>query len=279
MMKNYCLLLLLITTLFSCTDDTTQQNTVNANLLQRVDFFPGLAIETRWNFNADGLLIETTKADGTILQNFTYDANDRLTSSTLFNNDGTTETHTFTYDNNGFVTSVDGQTVTFDANLDAYYVGNLSASYRLTQINSEKLLTYAKSVYIDFDDNGDPYEQIWDEVTATYENNNLLSFSYNESCHSSTFDNNANPLKNATLAIRRAFSFIQNNRWLNELYCSSNNPTTHDYCPEDPESEVFNYTYNSNNLPLIQTKDNYYLGVFENTVTAAKYYYQGDVLP
>ena len=39
------------------------------------------------------------------------------------------------------------------------------------------------------------------------------------------------------------------------------------------------YTYNSNNLPLIQTKDNYYLGVFENTVTAAKYYYQGDVLP
>ena len=69
MMKNYCLLLLLITTLFSCTDDTTQQNTVNANLLQRVDFFPGLAIETSWNFNADGLLIETTKADGTILQN------------------------------------------------------------------------------------------------------------------------------------------------------------------------------------------------------------------
>ena len=49
--------------------------------------------------------------------------------------------------------------------------------------------------------------------------------------------------------------------------------------PFDPESEVYQYTYNSNNLPITQTRDNYYNGVYENTISSVKYYYQGDVIP
>lgn len=278
-MKNCCYIFIAFFTLLSCSNDTTDQTTIDPNLLQRIDFYPGLAFERRWVFNTDGLLKEITKSDGTLVQDFTYDNNNRLINSTVFNDNGFNQTYTFTYDNSNFVNSVNGETVNYNAGLDSYYVGNLSQNYRLTKINSEKLLVYGKTSYQDFDDDGNPFETIWDEITVAFSNNNLMSYHPNDSCNYFTYDSQTNPIRNAILPICRAFSFIENSRWVDGLYFSPNNPLSHDYCSEDPESEVYNYTYNTNNLPLIQTRDNYYLGVYENTITSAKYYYQGDVIP
>lgn len=279
-MKKLCFFLFSVFAILSCSNDTTDQNPDNTNLLQRVDFHPGLTIERRWNFNTDGLLSSITKADGTVVQSFTYDANNRLISSTIFNEVGANQTYTFTYNNNDFVTSVNGQALTYDLGLDGYYIGDLSQNYRLTQINSEKLIVYGKTAYSDFDENGNPYEVIWDEIFVNYTpNNNLVSFSPNDSCNTMTYDNATNPLRSATLAICRAFSFVENSPWINGHYNSVNNPLSHNYCSEDPESEVFNYTYNTDQLPVTMTRDNYYLGVYENTTTFAKFYYQGDILP
>lgn len=278
-MKNCCYIFIAFFMLLSCSNDTSDQANIDTNLLQRIDFYPGLSIERRWVFNTDGLLKEITKSDGTLVQDFTYDNNNRLINSTVFNDNGFNQTYTFTYDNSNFVNSVNGETVNYNAGLDSYYVGNLSQNYRLTKINSEKLLVYGKTSYQDFDDDGNPFETIWDEITVTYSNNNLMSYHPNDSCNYFTYDSQTNPIRNAILPICRAFSFIENSRWVDGLYFSPNNPLSHDYCSEDPESEVYNYTYNTNNLPLIQTRDNYYLGVYENTITSAKYYYQGDVIP
>jgi hypothetical protein len=278
-MKNFCLFFIAVFTLLSCSNDTTDQTTIDTNLLQRIDFFPGLTFERRWVFNTDGLLKEITKSDGTIVQDFIYDNNNRLINSTVFNDNGFNQTYTFTYDNNNFVNSVNGETVNYNVGLDSYYVGNLSQNYKLTKINSDKLLVYGKTSYQDFDENGNPFEIIWNEITVNYTNNNLMSYWPNDSCNFFTYDSQTNPLRNAILPICRAFSFIENSRWVDGLYFSPNNPLSHDYCSEDPESEVYNYTYNTDNLPLIQTRDNYYQGVYENTITSAKYYYQGDVIP
>ncbi len=278
-MKNFFLFFIAVFTLLSCSNDTTDQTTIDTNLLQRIDFFPGLTFERRWVFNTDGLLKEITKSDGTIVQDFIYDNNNRLINSTVFNDNGFNQTYTFTYDNNNFVNSVNGETVNYNVGLDSYYVGNLSQNYRLTKINSDKLLVYGKTSYQDFDENGNPFETIWNEITVNYTNNNLMSYWPNDSCNFFTYDSQTNPLRNAILPICRAFSFIENSRWVDGLYFSPNNPLSHDYCSEDPESEVYNYTYNTDNLPLIQTRDNYYQGVYENTITSAKYYYQGDVIP
>lgn len=278
-MKNFCLFFIAVFTLLSCSNDTTDQTTIDPNLLQRIDFFPGLTFERRWVFNTDGLLKEITKSDGTIVQDFIYDNNNRLINSTVFNDNGFNQTYTFTYDNNNFVNSVNGETVNYNVGLDSYYVGNLSQNYRLTKINSDKLLVYGKTSYQDFDENGNPFEIIWNEITVNYTNNNLMSYWPNDSCNFFTYDSQTNPLRNAILPICRAFSFIENSRWVDGLYFSPNNPLSHEYCSEDPESEVYNYTYNTDNLPLIQTRDNYYQGVYENTITSAKYYYQGDVIP
>ena len=56
-MKNIFSILFIAITLFSCSDDNTS-STVNPNLLQRVDFYPGTTFEERWLFNADGLLYQ-----------------------------------------------------------------------------------------------------------------------------------------------------------------------------------------------------------------------------
>lgn len=278
-MKKLYFLLISICLLTSCSDDSST-NDPNPNFLQRVDFYPNLTFERRWLFNTNGLLNKITKADGTIVQNFTYDSNNRLISSTLFNDNGINETHTFTYDNNDFVTSVDGVVVNYDSTINAYYTGDLNQGYRLTKINNEKLLVEGKTAYTDYDVDVGYYEVILDNIFVNYSNNNnVLYISPNESCSSFTYDSNSNPLRNATLAICKAFSYIENSRWVNGQNNSTNNPLTQNYCSEDPESEVYHYSYNSNNLPITQTRDDYYNGVYENTISSAKYYYQGEVIP
>jgi len=275
-MKNIFFLFIITISLFSCSNDENS-SALNPNLLQRVDFYPNSSNEKRWLFNSDGLLYQITKADGTIVQDFTYNSNNLLISSTEYNNSGNI-THAFTYNNNGFVTSVDGETVNYDAGINAFYTGVLNDYYRLTKINSDKLLVEGKTVFIDIDETG-TNQVLLDEMSVSYSDNNILSYFPGESCVYYTYDSYSNPLRNATLSICRAYSFIANSRWVDGQFNSIKNPITQEYCTEDPESEVYHYDYNVNNLPIEQTHDYYYLGTLENTIVSAKYYYQGDVLP
>jgi hypothetical protein len=275
-MKKFYLLLIIVCTLYSCTNDSSSEIQSDSNLLQRIDFYPGMAAEARWLFNADGLLYKITKADGTVIQEFTYDSQNRLVQSDQYY--WIEEHHTFTYDSNDLVATVDGAVVHYDSGLDAYYTGILNDNYRLTKINSDKLLLDGRTVRVDNDETGITQTE-WEEMLVYYSNNNVMGYTPGDSCVSFTYDSKTNPLRSATLAISRAFSFVPNSRWVNGLVNSANNPLSQRYCSEDPESEVFHYTYNSNNLPKEQTLDSYYFGTLERTMVSAKYYYQGDVLP
>jgi hypothetical protein len=48
---------------------------------------------------------------------------------------------------------------------------------------------------------------------------------------------------------------------------------------EDPESAIFQYEYNSNDLPVKRTYYSYYFKTLEGSRVDALYYYQGDVIP
>ncbi|QBZ96694.1 hypothetical protein [Flavobacterium sangjuense] len=277
-MKKFYFLISFVIISISCSSDSSEV-TVNPNLLQRVDFYPGTSMETRWFFNSDGLLYEITKADGTIVQTFTYDSDNRLAGYTVFNADATSSTHTFSYDSDDSVISIDGESLNYDSSLNAYIFGDLTNYYTSITINIDKLLTYTKTVWVDYDWDGTPVEIINSELGIQYSDNNMVSYFPNESCNYFTYDNKTNPLRNATLAICKAFSFSTTMPWPDNNCISANNVLTHDYCSEDPESEVFHYTFNANDLPLTQTRDNYYLGTYENTTTSINYYYQGDALP
>ncbi|HRG17877.1 MAG TPA: hypothetical protein PLP39_02195 [Flavobacterium lutivivi] len=274
----YCLFFLVIIVSSCSSDSSSTTDEPNPNLLQRVDFYSGTSFETRWIFNTDGLLSQINKADGTIVQDFIYDDQNRLTSSTKYNSPSPNQVYTFTYDANGFVATVNGVTVNYDSTLDAYYTGILNQNYRLTKINNEKLITNAKTVFVEIED-GETIETEWYLINVNYLNNNITSYFPDESCNYLTHDEKINPLRNATLAICRAFSFIENSPWINGYYNSANNVLSHSHCLEDPESYQFHYTYNVNNMPITQTRDDYYLGEYESTISSANYYYQGDTLP
>lgn len=276
-MKKFYFLFNFILICISCSTDSSSI-AVNPNLLQRVDYYPGTVSEKRWIFNGDGLLKEITKADGTVVQSFTYNSHNLLTSSTVFNS-GLTENHTFTYDNNDFVNTVDGQTLNYDTTIGAYYLGDLNQAYQTFKINSDKLIANYESIYIDSDDNGNPIPTLSSGYQVVYLNNNVISSYPYDSCSAITHDGNTNPLRNATLSICRAFSFVPYFYWANSQYNSANNVLSSRYCTEDPESDVYHYTYNANNLPQQQTNDSYYFSTLETTSVSAKYYYQGDVLP
>lgn len=276
-MKKFYFLICFVVVCISCSSDSSSDS-LNPNLLQRVDFFPGTVYETRLLFNTDGLLYQISQADGTIIKSFTYDNQNRLASVTLYNSDPVT-TNTFEYDSNGFVSSINGQPLPYNQTTQSYILGDVNTFYTENKINSDKLLTYTKNVWIDVDEDGNPLEILNSELGIVYSNNNMVSYFPNESCNYFTFDNKINPLRNATIAISIAFSAYTSAPWVDINSISANNIITHSYCTEDPESYVFHYTYNSNNLPITQTRDDYYLGVYESTITSINYYYQGDVLP
>jgi hypothetical protein len=278
-MKKFYLLVLSLFALYSCTSDSISPAEPNPNLLQRVDFNPGTAYEKRWIFNTDGLLYEIIKADGTLIQSYAYDNHNRLAASTLFNADGTSSTITFTYDGNDDVTSINGEALNYNSSLNAYIFGDLTDQYTSITLNNDKLLTYTKSVWIDYDWDGTPIETVNSELGIQYSNNNMTAYSRNESCNYFTYDTTTNPLRNATIAICRAFSFSTTYPWPDSNCISANNVTGRSYCSEDPESNLYHYTFNANNLPVVQTSDSYYHGTYESTTTLIKYYYQGDVLP
>lgn len=281
-MKKFYILLAFTGLLLSCSnsDENASPNQPNPNLLQRVDFYPGTSVEKRWLFNTDGLLEKITKADGTVLQHYSYDSQDRLIMLETFYSDGSpAETINYTYDANGIVTSANGMALTYDATTSTYTYGNTNTYYSSFTVNSEKLLTHSKSAYMDDDGSGNLMEVVTHEMGIGYTNNNMISYWKDDTCHSFTFDSKTNPLRNATLSICKTLSSFSYDPWVDVNCVSVNNIASREYCPEDPESEMFHYTYNSNNLPVIQTRDDYYLGTYEDTSTTIKYYYQGDTLP
>jgi hypothetical protein len=281
-MKKLLTLLLIIFSFLSCTNnDNETDSEVNPNLLQKVIFNQNTPSEKHWNFNENGLLSEITKEDGTLLQNFVYDTNERLSNSTIYNTNGTIENFSFTYNVNGSISSLNNVPLNFDTTLNAYYFGDLNANYSVFKLNTEGLLTYGKSVYLEDVGNGTSYPNILSEVYVNYADDNLKGYSFhNGSFNSFGHDSKRNPLRNATIAVFKAFAITQyNENWLNTFAISNNNVTKKNYPFEDFIREEYDYTFNSNDLPITATLNFYSQNTLDFSTLKTLYYYQGDVIP
>ena len=124
-MKKIFTLFVLTTTLFSCSSDDSS-STVNPNLLQRVDFYPGTTSEKRWNFNAEGLLTSITNSDNEILELFVYDTNNNVIQNTKYSSGSPTENYLITYDSNNKITNINGKNYNYSGSENRYYytIGN-----------------------------------------------------------------------------------------------------------------------------------------------------------
>lgn len=273
-MKKFCLLLSFVVISISCSSDSSEV-TLDPNLLQRVDFYPGTSFEKRWIFNPEGLLTDITKADGTLIEKFTYDTHNNVVQNVKYINGVPGGSDNITYDSGNFITQINTVVYNYSFTENKYFYTIGFNDYSCS-LNSEFLVTESHLVY---DDTVDVYNT---DSYCGYTLGNMNSYSnYSWSGDIYThyeFDNRINPLKNALLPILRYKSLIDTEFFFDSL-SSVNNITSQAYYSSDPESHTYDYIYNSLNLPQTQTRNDYYLGTYENSLISAKYYYQGDALP
>ncbi|MCA0348751.1 MAG: hypothetical protein R2805_12035 [Flavobacterium sp.] len=278
-MKNIISLFVIIIVLVSCNnDDSTNSTVINPNLLQRVDFFSGTSYEKRWCFNSNGFLEEIKDANGILLEKFVYNSNNQVIQNLIYENGIVTQTLNISYSSNNIISEINGNPFNYNSTENKYYDSDgLFYNYNCN-LNSEFLMKSSSAI------NDDPdyyYEYTYNTI---YIENNMFSFSsydtntFQEIFTFYEFDNNVNPLKQALMPVFKVKS-ITNPKFYYDSLSSANNIISQGYLDVDPEYHTYDYTFNSNNLPVNQTRNDYYLDVFENSIESKHYYYQGDIIP
>lgn len=276
-MKNVFSLFILIIVFGSCTNESSNSSQINPNLLQRVDFYSGTTFEKRWYFNSNGFLEEIKDANGLLLEKFVYNSNNQVIQNIIYENGIVFQTFNISYSSANVVSQINGVTYNYNATENNYFSDGAFYSYNCS-LNSEFLMTNASSLF------NDPENYFENTFYANYEGNNMFSFSHFNSDTGQeiftfySFDSNINPLKYALMPIFK-FKNLRNLEFFYDSLSSTNNIISQGYFNIDPEHHTYDYTYNSINLPVIQTRNDYYLEVFENSVVSKHYYYQGDLIP
>ena len=119
-MKKNIFLFVLTITLFSCSSDDSSSS-VNPNLLQRVDFYPGQPQENRWNFNSAGLLTSITDANSDLIETFVYDSNNNVVQDIKYSAGSPTENYLITYDSSNKITNINSRSYNYSASDNRYY--------------------------------------------------------------------------------------------------------------------------------------------------------------
>ena len=278
-MKNIFCLFVIIIAFSSCNnDDSSNLTQANPNLLQRVDFYSGTSFEKRWYFNSDGFLAEIKDANGMLLEKFVYNSNNQVIQNIIYENGTVSQTLNISYSSANVVSQINGTTYNFSTTETKYYNSDgIFYNYNCF-LNSEFLLTESS---ITNDDPDNYYEFLY---YSNYQGNNMFTYSSHDTNSFQDiftfydFGTSINPLKQALLPVFKVKS-ITDPRFYYDSLSSTNNIISQGYLNIDPEYHTYEYTFNSNNLPIVQTRNDYYLDVFENSLESKHYYYQGELIP
>ncbi|MGC4040364.1 MAG: hypothetical protein QM710_06155 [Flavobacterium sp.] len=132
-MKKLLMLFVLAATLISCSNNDDNTNT--EKVLQKVIFYKNSANEKHWNFS-DGLLRNITLADGTIVEEFVYDNQNRVVSDIKYANGIDGESTSVTYNADNTIKSIDGLPYTYNAATRTYaysYVSNFTINCKVNE--------------------------------------------------------------------------------------------------------------------------------------------------
>ena len=263
----------------------------NAQLLQKIIFAPGTTDEIHYNFYENGLLKEKRKANGTLIQDFAYDANNNMILTHIAFPVSMTATYTFTYDANNHISNINSDNVGWPVNGVAIHFDTASSTYTndpditdsdtlysYWKVNSELLLVQEWSNYLD------EIQYTKYGISANYHNGNT-SFNYDSDMVMNFWEhtNVSNPLRNASLPASRAMSllFFGNGygKMLDTSYVSANVEVNWDGHPDGPDAMEYTYELNANELPYKKHFKYYYVNSLESEGLSCVYYYQGDVIP
>ena len=116
-MNKLIILFVLATTLLSCSSDDS--NTNPDLVLQKVVFYDNSPNEKHWIIN-NNLLTTITLADGTVVEEFIYDTQNRVIKDTKYTNGAISETNTITYTADNTIQSINGLPYAFNATTRTY---------------------------------------------------------------------------------------------------------------------------------------------------------------
>ncbi|MEO5775888.1 MAG: hypothetical protein ABIQ27_03225 [Flavobacterium sp.] len=248
-MKKIIFLFALAATLFSCTDN--DDTIVNDSDLQKVVFYGGTSNERQWNINND-LLTNITLADGTIVEEFTYDSQNRVILDVKYTSGVISETNTITYNSDNKISSINGLPYTFNA-ATRTYAYSYGSSFTISCVVNEDMLA------VDFIRTGTGAG----EYHMMYASGNMTSFEKMTSGSTDIVKNfhfdgtyvaNTNPLYNAVLAAARVKSLTDPNFFVDSV-ASTGIAGGFDRGAADPNYYHYGIAMSTSNTPTHNIKD------------------------
>ena len=230
-MKKLFILMLLAATLFSCSSD---DNTVSPpKVLQKIVFYRDSPNERQWNFS-NGLLVNITYANGSVAEEFTYDAQKRLTKDAKYGNGVQTEVDIITYNADNTIKSVNFLPYNFNPTTNTYAYSYGSNFTIECKVNEDMLA-------VDFLRTGvNP-----GEYHMTYANGNMTSFEKRTGGATDILKNfhfsgtrNDETIYSAILAVARVKSLTDPSFFI-DCQVSKERPDSFDKGPAD--SNHYNY--------------------------------------
>ena len=198
-MKKIIPFLIFAVTFISCSNDSVE----TTKTLQKVVFYKNSANTRQWNFN-NNLLKNITLADGSLIEEFIYDNQNRVISDIKYTNGLATETNIITYNTDNTIKSINGLEYTYDASTQTYAY-SYSGTFTITcQVNSDKLaVNYTRT-----GSNSGEYHM-------TYADGNMTSFKKSTNGTIDVLKNfhfdtviKGNPIADAVLPVARVKSLL-----------------------------------------------------------------------
>ena len=270
-MKKIILFLILAITLTSCSSDST---VVPAQTLQKVVFYSNSPNQRQWNISND-LLRNITLADGTVVEEFIYDSQNRLASDIKYTGGLVSDTTTITYNADNTIQTINGLPYAYNSSTRTYTYSYGSSFTISCQVNSGFLVEN----FIRTGTNAGEYHM-------TYSNGDMTSFKKiisgsTEIIKNFHFDElYTNPLHNAILAVARIKSLTDPSFFIDSL-ASTRIAGGYDRGTSDPYYYSYGYSSSTTTNPTHSIKD-FSIGIevldsSNNAVDVysfADYYYQ-----
>lgn len=190
-MKKLFSIILIAATLISCSSDNDSTPIITPKKLHKIVYYRDSANERQWNIN-NGLLTSITTSDGTLVEEYIYDAEKRVIAEKKYTGGVLTETNTISYNSDNIIESINGLHYNYDAATKTYIYSYGSNFTINCKVNEDKLA-------VDFLRAGfNP-----SEYHMTYANGNMISF---------------RQVNNAGTDVLKNFHYTSNTKQDNRLY-------------------------------------------------------------
>lgn len=269
-MQKIITLFVLAATLFSCSN--SDDSVVTSSDLQKVVFYYNTSNERQWNID-NNLLTNITLADGTVVEEFVYDNQNRVIRDIKYSNGAIIGTDIITYNTDNTISAINGLPYSYNATTRTYIYSYGSGFTINCQVNSDFLV---ENFVRTGTDAGEYHMAYSDGDMTSFKKINSSSTDIVKNFH---FDEPfANPLHNAILAVARVKSLTDPSFFIDSV-ASTRIAGGYDRGTSDPYYYSYGYSSSTTTNPTHNDKD-FSIGVvvLDNSMNTVEQYSFADYI-